>query len=338
MVVPTDAASNTLQIISQTLPSPSKGDSMPEALFLHVIAAVQSQLNISSQPYITITHAVPPRFDLLNLPSSPPSTPMVSATGEEDYFTQSIFAHAAIVPAHHVSESTDTPTPILPTPIVPPSSVHISALERYIPPSSEQEGRELCDLLGHSPLVDRLTELSARDGTMLFVYPTKTGGETFLHKYIDPILGRLLRSLVTMHQLSYDLARSLNIMSAIAHMAEFSQLKSNVSVLCDQMSDKVTFHDRPSRYRLVHACKGKVALGRRTWTDWYLNQEHGRFKRTLNDYWSRGKLLSQVESATAGSVLREFIDGVKHMTPGEAEHVGAGIEVGVFAIRRTLTI
>lgn len=333
---PTNPSSSTIQIVSQTLPSPAKDAARPNAIFAEVISAIQTRFGTSRQPYITITHAVPPRFDLLNLPSSPPSTPNVFV-GREDYFSQSIFAHAAVVPSYHVAANNlATPAPSSPNPIVPPSSVQISVLERYIPPSTPQECRHLFSLSGQSVLIDRLAELSPHNGSMLFVYPTKSGASTFTSKYLNQILDPLLRALVEVHQLSYGLAESLSSMAAVADMHRFDVLKDKVSLLCRRMSQQMTSETQRSHFRLVYASTGEVDIDRRTWTDWYLQQEHTRFKRTLETYWGRGQRLSQMDSASAGTVLREFIDGVSKMTDHEAEQTGSGIEVGVFVIRRTL--
>ncbi len=333
---PSNPSSNAIQIVSQTLPNPAKETARPNAIFTEVIAAIQTRFGTSPQPYITITHAVPPRFDLLNLPSSPPSTPNLFV-GRDDYFTQSIFAHAAVVPSYHVTNnSLATPAPSSPNPIVPPSSVQISVLERYIPASSPQEGKDLFSLSGQSVLIDRLAELSPDRGSMLFVYPTRTGASTFTSRYLSHILDPLLRALIEVHQLSYGLAESLGSMDAVADMYDFGALKVRLSSLCRRMSHRITSETKRSNFNLVYAGSAEVAIDRRTWTEWYLKQEHARFKRTLETYWGRGKRLSQLDSASAGTMLREFIDGVNKMTNEEAEQTGPGIELGVFVVRRTL--
>lgn len=304
-------------------------------MFTEVIAAIQTRFATGAQPYITITHAVPPRFDLLNLPSSPPSTPNLSAA-RDDYFAQSVFAHAAVVPSYHVpNTSLATSAPSSPNPIVPPSSVQISVLERYIPPSSPQECKDLFSLSGQSVLIDRLAELSIDKGSMLFIYPTRTGADAFTSKYLSRILDPLLRALVEVHQLSYGLAESLSSMVAVPDMYEFDALKGKVIGLCRRMTHRITSESKRSKFDLVCASTGEVFIDRRTWTEWYLKQEHTRFKRTLEKYWGRGKRLSQMDSASAGTVLREFIDGVNKMTEEEAEQTGPAIEFGVFVIRRT---
>lgn len=333
---PSNSSSNSIQIVSQTLPNPAAETAKPNAIFNEVVAAIQTRFGTNRQPYITITHAVPPRFDLLHLPSSPPATPNLFV-GRDDYFTQSIFVHAAVVPSYHISDnSLATPAPSSPNPIVPPSSVQVSVLERYLPPPSSQEGKDLFSLSGQSVLIDRLSELSPMKGTMLFVYPTKTGAGAFASKYLSQILDPLLRALVEVHQLSYGLAESLGSMAAVADMHEFQALKDKMTSLCRRMGNRITSDTNRCNFSLVYASRGEVFIDRATWTEWFLKQEHSRFKRTLENYWGRGRRLSQLDSASAGSVLREFIDGVNKMTNDEAEQAGPGIEVGVFVIRRTL--
>lgn len=329
-------SSRTIQVVSQTLPSPAHETARPNAVFTKVIAEIQSHFGLDQQPYITITHAVPPRFDLLDLPSSPPSTPNI-APGTEDYFTQSIFAHAAVVPSYHLSNNAiATSVPASPNPIVPPSSVQISVLERYIPPSSPQEGKEMFSLSGQSVLVDRLSELSPTNGKMIFVYPTRTGASTFTGKYLSPVIEPLLRALVEVHQLSYGLAESLGSMAAVGELHGFENLKAKVTSFCRLMSHRISSDTQRSNFQLVHSTTAQISMDGRTWTNWYLKQEHPRFKRTLETYWGRGKRLSQVEQATAGTVLREFIDGVTKVTSEDGERLGPEMEVGVFVIQRTL--
>jgi hypothetical protein len=333
---PSNPSSNAIQVVSQTLPHPANESARPAAIFTEVIAGIQGRFGTSPQPYITITHAVPPRFDLLNLPSSPPSTPNIFA-GRGDYFTQSVFAHAAVVPSYHLNSNSlaTTPAPSSPNPIVPPSSVQISVLERYIPPGVSQECTDLFSLSGQSVLIDRLAELSPDKGSMLFVYPTRAGASTFASKYLGQVLDPLLRALVEVHQLSYGLAESLSSMGAVADMHEFEVLKGKITGLCRRLTHRITSDTKRSRFNLVYASTGEVVIDRRTWTEWFLKQEHTRFKRTLESYWGRGKRLSQMDSSSAGTVLREFIDGVNKMTDEQAEQTGPGIELGVFVICRT---
>lgn len=171
---------------------------------------------------------------------------------------------------------------------------------------------------------------------MLLVYPTRIGASTFTRKYLSQVLDPLLRSLVEIHQLSYGLAESLGSMAAVADMHAFEVLKAKISTLCRRMSHRMTSDTKRSNFTLVYASTGEVSIDRRTWTEWYLKQEHTRFKRTIESYWGRGKRLSQLDSASAGTVMREFIDGVSKMTDDEAEQTGPGVELGVFVIRRTL--
>lgn len=332
------ASSSAVQVVSQTLPCPGPARARPNALYNEVISGIQSRYGPDRHPYITITHAVPPRFDLLELPRSPPSTPNI-VLGRGDYFAQSIFANAAVVPAYHSNNLHLTASaPPSPNPIVPPSSTQISVLERYLPPPSLQEDRELFSLSGQSMLVDRLSELSPNEGRLLFVYPTRSGANRFISTCLNPVIEPLLRALVNVHELSYGLAESLSTMVAVAGMHEFENLTDKVSSLCRLMSHRVNSDPSPSTFRLLRARRAHVPLDGRTWTDWYLRQEHHRFKRTLERYWGRGQRLSQLDSATAGTVLREFIDGVKKATCDDLDRLSPDLEVGVFVIHRTPTI
>ena len=281
-----------------------------------------------------IFHAVPPRFELTDLPSSPPSTPNVFA-GQADYFSQTIFSTASVVPPYHtISTSLGPPIPASPNTIVAPSSVQVAVLERYIPPASALEIRQLFSPSGRSALIDRMAELSPERGSLVFVYPTRQGATTFKTAYLSRVTVPLLRYIVELHSLSYTVAEDLGAMPALDEMLSFAELRARLVALCAAMSSPSSTTAGPSQYVLAHAQTGLASLDRKTWADWYLKQEHVRCKKALDKYWGEGRRLSQVEGASAGSVLREFIAGVSRPGVGEVEVTGPGIEVGVFVVRR----
>ena len=310
-----------------------------------MVQAVQNRLQQGQSPYINITHAVPEQFSLSNLPSSPPSTPM--SPGDE-YFNSTVFSNAAVVSTYH-----DFHGPIMqmqslhmPMPVVPPNTVQLSVLERYLPPSSVQEYKDLFSASRPSYLVDRMTELSPDGGSLLFIYPTKRGASTFKSQYLGPILDPLLRQLVVVNELSADVSRYLGKLASVSQMDDFETMKANLSQLCESLSSQ------SSGFSVVDARKGSVNLDRGLWTEWFIHQEKARMKEVLNLYWQSGRRLPVNKTSTSSSAMRsnfvlgdkevtsamllgDILDGIRRRPYGEENLPQNGVELGVFVIRRS---
>ncbi|KAA8646420.1 uncharacterized protein ATNIH1004_007850 [Aspergillus tanneri] len=336
-----------VKIVSQMLPYPRPAEkTVPtsEEVFGALIQAVRQQLQNGQSPYINITHAVPEQFSLSNLPWSPSYTPRSMFPADNDYFNSSVFSSAAVVSAYHDFRGLIQPTVShFPMPVVPPSSVHISVLERYLPPSSTQEYKDLFSPCRPSFLVDRLCELSPEGGSLLFIYPTRRGALTFKAQYLGPILDPLLRQLVVVNELSADVGRYLGKMSAVAHMEDFDTMRNSLSQLCNALSSS------SSRFSIADARKGSAHLDRNVWTEWYIHQEKARMKEVLSLYWQGGRSLPTTKSVsnqstnyiiqdkevTSAMLLGEILDGIRKRPYGEDSEPGDGIELGVFVIRRS---
>lgn len=331
----------SVKIVSQTLPYPhaeEKSVALPVLnIFSSVVQAVQNYLQHGQSPYIHITHAVPEQFSLSNLPSSPPSTPRFPSPGD-DYFSSTVFSSAAVVSAYHDFRGPiQTQMPHSPMPVVPPHSVHISVLERYIPPPSSQEYKDL--FLPHRPsfLVDRLFELSPNGGSLLFVYPTKKGACTFKSQYLGPILDPLLRQLVVVNELSADVGRYLGKLSSVSQMDDFDTMKSSIAQLCRSLSSPA------SQFSLVDSGKGSAHFDRSLWTEWYIHQERTRMKEVLSMYWQNGRRGSPKsygpnqfladKEVTSAMLLGDILEGIRKR-PYDSEPLD-GVELGVFVIRRS---
>lgn len=333
-----------VKIVAQTLPYPHTEDK-PVALpvrniFGSVVQSVQNRPQQGQSPYIHITHAVPEQFSLSNLPSSPPSTPNCQIP-RDDYFNANVFSSAAVVSAYHDFRGlAQTQLSHSPMPVVPPYSVHISVLERYLPPPSPQEYLDL--FFPHRPsfLVDRLFELSPDGGSLLFIYPTKRGAYTFKSQYLGPILDPLLRQLVVVNELSADIGRHLGKFSSVSQMDDFDVMKSKISQLCHALSSP------KSQFSLVDGGRGSVHFDRHQWTEWYIHQERGRMKEVLSAYWRNGRRIPLAKAAfdprnhsladkevTSAMLLAEILDGIRRR-PYESQPRD-GVELGVFVIRRS---
>ncbi|KAJ5293715.1 hypothetical protein N7508_008536 [Penicillium antarcticum] len=332
-----------VKIVSQTLPYPRTSDqsvSLPktDSVFCSMVQAVHNHLQPGQSPYINVTHAVPEQFSLSNLPHSPPSTPR-SPTAAEEYFNATVFSSAAVVSAYH-----DYRGPLqrqmshTPMPIVPPHSVHISVLERYLPPPSAQEYRDVFCPTRPSFLVDRMSELSPNGGSLLFVYPTKKGASTFKSQYLGPILDPLLRQLVVVNELSADVGRYLGKLNTVSQMDDFATMKANIVALCEALSSP------SSKFQVADAGRGSTHLDRNLWAEWFIHQEKARMKEVLNLYWQNGRRHPNKSMSLGGMsgkeispamLLSEIFDGIRKRRYCEDSEPRDGIELGVFVIRRT---
>ncbi|KAK1140823.1 hypothetical protein N8T08_009819 [Aspergillus melleus] len=341
-----NARGEAVKVVSQMLPYPRPADkSVPtsEDVFAGLIQAVQHRLQHGQSPYINITHAVPEQFNLSNLPCSPPTTPR-SMFPADDYFNSTVFSSAAVVSAYHDFRGPIKPKAShFPMPIVPPFSVHISVLERYIPPSSAQEYKDLFQPHRPSFLVDRLCELSPDGGSLLFIYPTRRGGSTFKSQFLGPILDPLLRQLVVVNELSADIGRYLGKLASVSYMEDFDTMRDSLAQLCDHLSSST------SRFSIADARKGSARPDRNVWTEWYIHQEKSRIKDVLSLYWQNGRRLPasksvsnqttnymlQDKEVTSAMLLGEILDGIRKRPYGEEMEPRDGIELGVFVIRRS---
>lgn len=226
-----------------------------------------------------------------------------------------------------------------PMPIVPPHSVHISVLERYLPPPSAQEYRDVFCPTRPSFLVDRMSELSPNGGSLLFVYPTKKGASTFKSQYLGPILDPLLRQLVVVNELSADVGRYLGKLSSVSQMDDFATMKANIVALCESLSSP------SSKFHVADAGRGSTHLDRNLWSEWFIHQEKARMKEVLSLYWQNGRRphksmgpgsgMMGSKEVTSSGLLSEICDGIRKRRYGEDNEPRDGIELGVFVIRRS---
>ena len=201
-----NAYQNPIKVLSHALPCPStEGHAFPA-----IITSLHDETPSSPTTWINVFHALPGRFNLADLPTSPPSTPG-PPIGGDDYFTSKIFDSAVQVLDYGGNLKS---LPQSPRPVVPPASVDVSIVERYIPPTNKNEFADMFSTRGPSLLVDRLVELSPDNGTLFLIYPTKLGAKTFTEDYLSPLLDPILRSMVVVGGFSSQLGQELGKMEA----------------------------------------------------------------------------------------------------------------------------
>lgn len=352
-----------VRVLSHALPCPSASGH----IYPTVIDSIHGSSPTSPTVWINVLHAIPGRFNLADLPTSPPTTPG-PPIGGDDYFTQNVFDSA--VPISDYQDDVST-LPRSPRPVVAPASINVSIVERYIPPTNAHEFADMFNPSGPSILVDRLVELSSNHGTLVFVYPTKTGATTFVRDFLAPILDPLLRSTCVVHGLPSDLSRSLGSMSAVDRMLEHDQLTTQIKRLLITLSSRntptlapraITPGGRPpplsaharsgkATYTLDHAATHNVPLPRSVWAgDWWIKQEKPRVREVVTKYAHEAQKKSTINEhvdrpATPAELIQGLLDGVgkkqgyprgdeKEADESEARRK-KGVEVSVFVIKRT---
>jgi hypothetical protein len=314
------------------LPCPS----LTGHLFGKVIAAIHGGTD-SNTLWVNVFHAVPGRFTLSDLPKSPPSTPG-PAVGGDEYFTTKVFDSAVAIPDYQLDSKLLPPSP---RPVVPPGSIDISIVERYIPATNTNEYAEMFAFKGRSLLYDRLDELSFDNGTLLFIYPTKTGARTFMHDYLGPILDPLLRTITVVHDLSSDLGKDLGYMGAVNYLDEYDQLEANVRNFCDMLNggkgggSPRSASGTASRYDVIHASREDIMLERSVWAeDWWIKQEKPRVREVVSKYFRKSKKLPTDTEMTSAHLIQEVLEGVtsREYSNGEPKK---GVELGVFVVKRS---
>lgn len=326
-------------MIAQVLPQPAIDSSNANAAFEAVVEAIQAERNTDDTSYITLTHAVPPKFEMKDLPTSPPATPNLAQWGG-DYFGQQIFSNAATVSTYHSHKSLlNSQAPPSPNTIVAPSSIDLCVLERYIPPTSSYEYADFFDSRSHSILVDRLAELSVRGGRLLLLYPTKIGAETFMSAYLNPILDPFLREFIFVNQLFFQLGTTLGTMSAVDSMLSFETMEAKVQSLCKALSKKLLLRGGPggptSVYTVVDSSKGASTIAGKTWKEWFVNQELPRIKENLFEYAKSGGRMPPEDGhyqKTPSVLARHVVNAIQESTLVSG---GVPIELGMFVIERT---
>ena len=292
--------------------------------------------------WINVFHAIPGRFNIADIPTSPPSTPG-PPIGGDDYFTQKVFDTAVSITDYQAEDSKSL-LPRSPLPVVPPSSIDVSVVERYIPPSTSNEFSTMFDVNGPSILVDRLIELSPHNGTLLFIYPTKAGAQRFMKGYLGPILDPLLRSLVVVHGLSSDLSRTLGSMTSADLLLDHATMQRRVASLCARLTQRSSYFERFQRHRptftVAYASKHEVELDRDAWArDWWTKQEKPRIREAVTKYSQEAQKKSSNEfaerSATPTELLQQLVEGVMRKPYSPGQEPEGGIEVSVFVIKRT---
>lgn len=326
---------NSLRILSHALPSPST----PGHVFPRIIDELRATLSARQLTWISLLHAVAGRFNLADLPVSPPSTPGIALAGldtTEDYFTTTTFESAihADYTVGDVARSTRY------QPLAAPCTINLCIIERYIPPTGSTEFAQMFSFTRPSLLVDRMVEIQPGNGCICFLYPTRQGARDFCSKYLSPILDPLLRSMVVVNNFTADLSGAIGRMAGIEQMHDFEMLKRKIETLCTDMSSKNNpqvlkrLHHHPGSFSLVHAQKQHVKLERDVWTTWWVKQEKQRVRNAVSMHFRLANRSLADSDTTPTTIIQQILDGVMSRPYPEGQAPHDDIEIGVFVIKR----
>ena len=294
--------------------------------------------------WVNLLHAVPGRFNIADLPTSPPETPGQPFGASDDYFTTKFFSSAVTAVDY---ESGVKPTALSQHhPLAAPETINLSIVERYIPPSSINEFANLFSTRGPSLLVDRLVELAPNNGCLVFIYPTLQGAQTFANNYLGPVLDPLLRTICVINGYSADLSEAVGRMPALPHLLSFDVMRRRALALCMELNGGAAHvrkrlrqaEDAPpaGSFTLVHAARHAVVLERKIWVDWWVKQEKTRIRNEVGQYFAKARKYKEGDVAEKMpiQVVREVLEGVEKRQVEELQEAAMGIEVGVFVVRR----
>lgn len=333
--------SHVVNVLCHSQPCPLSNETVDAIRWPNVTSAFEALLSAirekidSTGRYIDIVHAIPLKFNMTQIPTSPATTPSFQSTSP-DYFSMNVFSKAVVAIDHQ--DALNTSVPSSPRPVVPPSSINVSLLERFIPPSSAEEYLHLFATDAPSVLVNRLIELSPNSGSLIFIYPTAPGAETFANTYLGPLLHPLLRTMVSIHNLSMDFGAGVGRIAVVDQMQDFEKMARKMQLLLRKLSRRTSasnIQPRTPRYALTESSKQCVQLDRRVWTEWWIQQETGRIRTVVERYLQRGVMVPTGKEVTAATLVQEVLDGVRTRNYSDYDAEREGIEVGLFVIKRT---
>ncbi|MDI1487501.1 MAG: hypothetical protein OHK93_006771 [Ramalina farinacea] len=326
------ASRGNVIVLCHSQPCPLPSELSPTTAFPDLMSAIQTR----TQAFIEVTHAMPLKFNMNQVPNSPAITPNLMNEQANDYFSiQNIFSKAVVATSYQ--DAVGGSVPSSPHPIVCPNSVHLSLLERYIPPGSMDEYRDLFSNEVPSALVNRLTELHQDDSRLLFIYPTRNGALTFKSEYLAPLLDPVLRSMSGFYSLRSDLGTNIAKMVAIDQMESYEGMLRRINALLTKLSRASKHSPRPPRrFKIMRSTAQRVPVDRASWQEWYLYQEKERIQGLVKRYYQRGdRLPTQSDhTVTQGLLCREIYEGLKQREYPLNSSPKADIELGIFVIQR----
>ncbi len=299
--------------------------------FAGLVSAIQNKID-STGRWIDIVHAVPLRFSMAQIPTSPASTPNVQ--NQPSGYFDNVFSKAVAAIDQYDTQNSSVPSS--PRPIVAPASINVSLLERFIPPSSAEEYLNLLTTDGPSVLVNRLIELSPQSGSLVFIYPTSIGAQTFATTYLGPLLHPLLRTMVSIHSLSMDFGAGVGKIAAVDQMLPFENMNRKLQILLRRLGRGTSTAQRTApKFILIESSRQVVQIDREVWTEWWIQQETGRIRTVVQRYLERGVMLPVGKDVTGAPLVQEVLDGVRSRKYADYDAPRDGVEVGVFVIKRT---
>ena len=302
-----------------------------DTAFNPVLADMESKAKQVGK-YIEVTYQMPPKFNMNQIPSSPAATPNADQ-GATDYFSSHVYTRGIVAQTYESAMAQAGPSS--PRPAVAPGSINVAVLERYIPPPTLGEYSSLFSTDMPSALVDRLFELSPNNGTFIFIYPTAQGANLFFSTYLRPLLDPLLRTIASTHNLSADFAASVGALASLhGELLSFDRTASKLTWLLRKLSRPASTTGQPSSrstptFTLVHSENSVVDIGKEALVDWWLEQEKGRIRKSVEQYFH----IRRAES-TMGMTAK-IAEGLRKRDYNDYDAERAGIEVGMYVIKRT---
>lgn len=300
-----------------------------------IIQSINSLASAKCLASLSVLHAISGRFDLCGLSRYISVNSEHLSNGQSE--TREIYN--AAVPVLDYQQRLLEADPL--RSVVPPSSVHLTIVERYIPPASSHEFATIFDRERPSILIDRLMELSPHMGTLVFIYPTRKGAKIFMDEYLGPLLDPTVRSIFTVNDLLPELGKVTSSILSINGLLEHHEMQHEIEFLCSALNarsqSKSDRDDQRGQFELTYASKREVRPPRTVWaSEWWTKQERPWVASMMAGL-SRRRALDpkcpQVPFIPA-ELTHQLFDGVCKRPYGVGEKPLQGIEVSVFVITR----
>ena len=269
-----------------------------------------------------------------DLPGSSATTPRDD--NSEWYFASHVIASAVLSRDYGSDEKQDAVPPM-----VVPSSLHLAIVERFIPPSSEKEVHDTINPQANVLLVERLRELSTKNGCLLFLYPTSAGAETFKIKYLGNCLDPILRAMMVRYNLTDNFCSTVNKMQAVGAIPSYGELCLKMESLCSMLNteENKTADSRvveSAQYAVAHTSRAEVPFSLQKLIKWWISQEKPRVKREIQQYVKSPRRTARIhgpDDIHPSALVQEVMESL--MKKAESLESEARIELGVFVIRKS---
>ena len=280
-------------------------------------------------PNFALTFAVPMDYKLAQLPGTPSTTPQETVPSGGDYFTSKVISSAR--PSSDYQEGAVSP-------MAPPHSLHLTVVERLIPPHSVSEVRNMLSSKPKYYLAQRLEELTPKNGTLVFIHPTRAGAQTFAREYLTRLLDPVLRSMTIRYDLTMRFSEAIGTLESLNAIPGFEQMREVLHQLCRNVSKPSDEQESKSgsQYNITYAKTIQEEFSPHVCASWWAEQEKHRLEQIVLNYFRTSNRTPKSENGAEvprNTLVNEVLQGV--VNNAKILKIKPAIELGVFVIKKS---